>query len=115
MARIHAALAAVLVATGIGLAPPASAAPGCVQQPWWYGSVGRMTTRTICDGPQQADGSWRRCREFYAAAYIAPGYWISYGWSGSYYPPRAVPEFRAVECYPVTPATVLPDEPEWVA
>lgn len=108
-------LVAALVAGGVVMAPPAGAdTGGCVSQPWWYGSVGRMTTRTICDGPQQVDGSWRRCREFYAAAYTAPGYWTSYGWGGSYYPPRAVPEFRTVECYPVTPATVLPDEPEWV-
>lgn len=106
---VGALLAALWVATPTALGQPLP--PGCVQQPWWYGSAGRMTTRTICDGPIQADGSWRRGREFYAPDYVAPGYSSCYAYGCTFYPPRYVPVFDAVESYIVTPATVLPDEP----
>lgn len=90
--------------------------PNCVQQPWWYGSAGRMTVRTLCDGPIQPDGSWTRGRNFYAAGYMAAG--NSYCSGGlyssfcTYNPPHWVPEFdTGAEMYRVTPDTVLPDEP----
>ena len=81
----------------------------CAQQFWLYG--GRGTTRTICDGPVQDDGSWTRCRNFYSPEkdiYVAPI--DDQKGSQQYY----FPELDIYECYPVTPDTVLPDEPGWI-
>lgn len=91
--------------------------PGCVQQFWMVGL--RATTRTICDGPVQPDGSWMRARQFYAPAYVTNARTNCYG--GGYnvycttYPPRQIAEFDQQEVYPVTPQTVLPDEPGHIA
>lgn len=92
-------------------APRAGAAPlpaNCQQQPWWRGEAFRLTTRTLCDGPIQADGSWTRARNFYANSYYVPWRCDRYGCTGDYW----VPVFdTGVETYRVTPDTVLPDEP----
>lgn len=112
------ALVLVLVLTlgGFWLAGRAGAAPlpgNCQQQPWLYGGLfGRMTTRTICDGPIRPDGSWLRNRNFYAQTYYKPfscsGGTYSWSCNGGY----QVPEFdTGVEQYTVTADTVLPDEP----
>ena len=53
-------VAGVLVASGVGFAAPASA--GCEPRPMAV---------TYCDGPVQADGSWRRC--FYNSPVFVPG------------------------------------------
>ena len=88
--------------------------PGCVSQFWMVGL--RATTRTICDGPIQADGSWRRAREFYAPAFVAAGYSNCYGYGYcSFMPPREVAEYSRQEVYTVTVDTVLPDEPGHIA
>ena len=110
---------AACVGAGIGAATVISAGeahadtPGCVSQFWMYGLRG--TTRTICDGPIKADGSWQRGRQFYARSYIAAGnsycYGSGYYSSCSYTPPRQVPEFDLRDFYAVTVDTVLPDEP----
>lgn len=112
-AALLAGLAAAPVTAALLLAPAAHAdTPGCVQQPWWYGSALRQTTRTICDGPIQADGSWTRARNFYSASYWVPytctwNRWGGYC-SGGYW----MPVFNTgVETYAVTPDTILPDEP----
>ncbi len=87
--------------------------PNCVEQFWMFGL--RATTRRICDGPIRPDGSWHRCRLFYAPGYLIPAHSDCYGGMFSRYctysPPRQVPEFNQSECYEVTPDTVLPDEP----
>jgi hypothetical protein len=108
--------AAIAAGTLMAGAPAANASDGCVQQPWLYGGLfGRMTTRTICDGPLRPDGSWERNRSFYAPSYYKPVScsWGRYGGScsGGY----QVPEFyTGIETYTVTPDTVLPDEPGWI-
>jgi len=101
---------------GAGLASVAIARadvpPNCVQQYWLYGGLfGRGTTRTICDGPIQADGSWLRAREFYDGRRYLPMRcsWGSYG--GSCYGGYWLEEFDNLERYQVTADTVLPDEP----
>lgn len=115
-------VAACLVGSGVVLwgwawaeVPAAHADPlpgNCVQQPWWRGEAFRVVTRTLCDGPILADGSWMRARNFYGAAFYVPVTcsWGSYGGSctGGYWRPVFD---TGVERYPVTPDTVLPDEP----
>ncbi|HZE16035.1 MAG TPA: hypothetical protein VE197_10175 [Mycobacterium sp.] len=87
--------------------------PNCVEQFWMLGL--RASTRRICDGPIRPDGSWHRCRLFYAPGYLVPAQ--SYCSGGifstycTYYPPQWVPELYRPECYDVTPDTVLSDEP----
>lgn len=96
-------------------APPASALPaGCVDQFWMWRGL-RASTRIICDGPRQADGSWMRRRGFFADAYTTNGYSSCYAYGCTFYPPRYVPELAVVDEYPVTDDTVLPDEPGWIA
>ncbi len=108
------AVVLVLVVGALWAATRANAiGVNCQQQLWQYGGLlGRMTTRTLCDGPIRADGSWLRQRNFHAAAYDVPVScsWGRYGGgcSGGYR--RAVFD-TGVETYVVTPETVLADEP----
>jgi hypothetical protein len=112
--RFRAILVGVAAA---GLLQPATAGAdglpaNCAQQYWLYGGLfGRGTTRTICDGPIQADGSWQRGREFYDGRRYIPMRcnWGSYGGScnGGYW----LEEFSEIDYYTVTAETVLPDEP----
>ena len=114
--------AAVAAAVTAGLVTPATATadtpppPGCVSQFWMVGL--RSTTRIICDGPLQPDGGWMRARAFYAPAYTSSGWSNCYG--GLYYSncvytaPQQVAEYDVRDYYPVTPATVLADEPGYV-
>lgn len=92
----------------------ARAAPSnCAEQFWMLGL--RATTRTICDSPVRADGSWTRTRSFTAPAYWMPTTCVNTGGfyggvlscSGGY----PVEALNQTESYVVTPATVLPDEP----
>lgn len=110
--KIALAVAGLAATAGI-LAPSAHALPGnCVQQPWLYGGLlGRMTTRTICDSPIRADGSWDRSREFYAQSYYVPYHCNFNSYGGSCGGDYTVPVFDLYDTYPVTPDTVLPDEP----
>lgn len=115
-------LAAIAVAAGslIGLAPPAAGdASGtyipygltdrCVSEYFLYGTRG--TTRYLCDGPLQEDGSWERCRSFFSPE----KYWVTSN-SDDDNPliEGSLPELNIYECYTVTPDTVLPDEPGWI-
>lgn len=70
----------------------------------------RMTMRTICDGPLQADGSWVRRRLFYAPETYVPMSCSRYSCTGGYW----LNEYVDLEEYPVNPGTVLPDEPGWI-
>lgn len=105
--------ASILIAASLGFALPAAPVnalpPNCVQQPWMI--VLRMTTRTICDGPLYADGSWLRRRLFYAPQSWVPITCSRYSCTGGYW----LNEYTDFEEYPVHPDTVLPDEPGWIA
>lgn len=107
-------LVLVLTVGALWAASRANAAPAnCHQQPWLYGGLfGRMTTRTLCDGPIRDDGSWLRHRNFYSASYYKP-YSCSWSYgSGSCSGGYQVAEFdTGVDEYVVTPETVLADEP----
>ena len=100
-------------AMGMVTASPSLALPpNCVEQYWLYGGLfGRGTTRTICDGPIQADGTWQRVREFYDGERYVPMRcsWGSYSGScsGGYW----LNEFEIRDQYVVSVDTVLPDEP----
>lgn len=94
------------------VAPPARAVPigeGCVEDFWMWRGL-RSATRMICDGPRAADGSWERRRGFFDAEYYVPFSCSRYSCSGGYW----VPELEVIESYPVTDATVLPDEPGFI-
>lgn len=93
-------------------------APGCVTQFWLIPF--QSNTRTLCDGPIQADGSWLRGREFWSPAYTTAARSScsgSYSYrSCTYYPERFVSRrSNGVERYVVTPETVLADEPGHIA
>lgn len=80
----------------------------CVEQYWLYGGLfGRGTTRTICDKPIEADGSWMRYRNFYDGERYIPAYCSRYSCRGGYW----LNEFDKTDVYRVTPDTILPDEP----
>lgn len=77
--------------------------------------------RELCDGPVHADGSWLRRRVIYVPAHNVPLSCSTYGGglyfasttcSGGYFQPYAEVDR---EIYPVTPDTVLPDEPGHLA
>lgn len=109
---------AAAVGTALLLAPPAGALPaGCVSQPW--GFLGSQT-RQICDGPLAADGSWLRRRiigvpEHYRNATSQCSNY-TYSSSCTFYPAGWVSEVIVEDnTYPVTPETVLPNEPGWIA
>ena len=98
----------VLMLAALFSAPSASAEPHCIQEFWLYGGLfGRGTTRTICDGPIQPDGSWRRARNFYDSERYIPAYCSRYSCRGGYW----LNVFDKTDIYWVTPDTVLPDEP----
>jgi hypothetical protein len=99
---------------GMGLAPSANAdvQPGCQNDRW--GFLGTQT-RSICDGPKEADGSWVRYRMVWIPAHRVPlstscGSYSCYT-SGGYWQDEQV--FEKVK-YPVTPDTVVPGEPDWL-
>lgn len=108
-----AAVVMISVAT-IGLAPSANAdvEPGCQNDPW--GFLGSQT-RTICDGPRAADGSWVRFRMVWVPAHNVPirTSCSSYSCttSGGYFQEEQV--FEKVK-YPVTDGTVVAGEPGWL-
>lgn len=115
---VAASTATAAMGTLLLAAPPAKALPpGCVGQPW--GFLGSQT-RQICDGPLAADGSWLRRRIIGRPSYYrnATSQCSSYTYSSSctYYPAGWVDEVITEDnTYPVTPETVLPDEPGWIA
>lgn len=89
--------------------PAAGPTMGCEVVHWgafWY------DRRKICDGPKQADGSWQRIRTTYNAEHTDPYSCLSSGdCIGGRYNPDTI---YGQEAYPVTDATVLPDEPGWL-
>ncbi len=114
MPKKLATVLAAAAASGAIAAPPANAdvQPGCESIPW--GFLGTQT-RSICDGPLQADGSWVRFRMVWVPAHQVPvrtscGTYICTT-SGGYWQDEQV--FEKVK-YPVTPDTVVPGEPGWL-
>lgn len=114
--RVLAAVAAgaVLAGTGLAWAGDATAdSPGCESIRW--GFLGSQY-RTICDGPQRADGSWDRVRRIWTPAGYVPRstYCGTYSCSssGGYYRQESTQGF---ERYVVFPHNVLPDEPGHLA
>ncbi|MGX9669950.1 CDGP domain-containing protein [Mycobacterium sp. HM-7] len=106
--RVVGAALAVLVLAGIGIgyATDAKAAPSgiaCQTVPW---GVLFSQRRTLCDTPVHADGSWIRERTIWWPKRWVPvcGYYSC--WGGYWQP-----EGGNRETYPVTPDTVLHDEP----
>ena len=112
-AIIVAVLLAALVALFVFVARPARAdvpgfGEGCETVHWHPLGLNR---RTICDGEKRPDGSWLREREVWTPPGVVPGY-CGYGSCySSYYRARST---VAYEQYPVTDATVLPDEPGYL-
>lgn len=119
MRIVLANLVAILGLSAAVFAPPADAAPdpdlgpNCDTVLW--GFLGSQR-RTICDGPLNPDGSWDRKRSIWTPAHTTPIRTSCYG-SGSFtncsttggnFVPFTINE---TETYPVTPDSVLPDEP----
>lgn len=110
-----AVVAAVTAVTTLAWMPVANAdvRPGCQDDRW--GFLGTQT-RSICDGPLQADGSWVRFRMVWVPAHQVPisTYCSSYSCntSGGYWQDEQV--FEKVK-YPVTPDTVVAGEPGWLS
>lgn len=109
-------VAGTIGGAAIALAAPSSADPGCQTVMW--GFLGSQR-RTICDGPVQPDGSWLRARVITTPAHQTSTSCYSYG-SGSFVnmnctPGMFIPEqVNDKQLYPVTPDTVLPDEPGYL-
>ncbi|MEU0493955.1 hypothetical protein [Mycobacterium sp. NPDC006124] len=119
--------ATALVSLGVPAVSHADAVPGmgCETVHWGFFGGDR---RQICDGPQQADGSWQRTRTVYTPAKVLPLRCNTYGdvtssygqmignpsisCTGGYPVPQTT---LNQESYVVTPATVLPDEPGWLS
>ena len=109
-----AVVAAVTAVTSLVCAPTANAEvqPGCQDDLW--GFLGSQT-RSICDSPKAADGSWIRFRVVWVPAHNVPIRTSCSSYSctttGGYFQPEQV--FEKVK-YPVTDDTVVPGEPPWL-
>jgi hypothetical protein len=126
-----AVLAAATTSIALGVPAVGHADPGPMPGPGMgcetihWGPLG-MQRRKICDGPQQADGTWQRTRTIYSPAlYLGSPCLSSPNTSGDGddtmvgsmvdCSPHAYPENTlSQESYPVAPNTVLPDEPGWL-
>ncbi len=111
---------AVIAASAILTSPPAGAGPigeGCVEDFWMWNL--RSASRMICDGERQADGSWKRVRGFFDAAYwtrprtsCSGGTWSS---TCTYYEPEFVPALEVIDPpYFLTDSTIPGGEPGWI-
>ena len=97
--------------------PTAGPGMGCETIMHWEGMFS-LHRRKVCDGPIQPDGSWQRTRVIWVPAYTVPSpCFRDFDNSNSaidcnprYSPQRTLDQ----ETYPVTPDTVLPDEPGWL-
>ena len=116
-ALITIAASSLLAGAAISAAPVGRADPGCQTVLW--GFLGSQR-RTICDGPVKADGSWWRQRSIWVPPHQTPMNCYTSGgryssWtscSGGGFVPYTELDYDA---YPVTPDTVLPDEPGHLA
>lgn len=112
--RFAAAAASILVllGTALGYATDAKAAPApgvvCQTAPW--GFLGSQR-RTLCDTPVFTDGSWLRERTIWWPQRWVPLSCGRYSCWGGYWQDAGGNR----ETYPVTPETVLADEPGHLA
>lgn len=104
--------AALLSAAPAHAEPDPDLGPNCDTVPW--GFLGSQR-RTVCDGPLRPDGSWERKRSIWTPAHQVPSTTDCYGSSyiscttyGGYFVDMKIND---QDTYPVTPDTVLPDEP----
>ena len=110
-------LALAAVASALTLAPVAQADPGCATDTVRRGFLGlSVQTRSICDGPILADGSWMRHRIIGIPAHYENPHsscsHTTYSSNCTFYPGGYVAEYHSEDdWYPVRPDTVLPDEP----
>lgn len=94
---------------GISELAEAKALPANCQQVLW-GFLGSQT-RSICDGPIRADGSWMRSRVVFTPAHYVPITCSGYSYIscyGGYYQNYVETDN---ELYRVDPSNVLGDEP----
>ena len=101
----------VLAGTAIGYATNAKATPpgiACQTVPWGFLFSQR---RTLCDTPARADGSWTRERTIWWPERWVPLTCGRYSCWGGYWKDAG----GSRETYPVTPGTVLADEPGHLA
>jgi len=101
-----AAAGAVLAGTGTLYAARTEAEPGAGCQTVLWGFLGSQR-RTICDGPLLPDGSWTRTRTIWSPERWIPRQCGHLSCWGGYWQESS----GSRETYPVTPATVLSDEP----
>lgn len=102
---------AAAIAGGAYAGPPATALPpgvGCQTTMVGIPGFGAWSERTLCDGPIRPDGSWMRARQFWDPGYQVPITCGGPACFGGYWQPE---KRGQIETYPVTPDTVLPDEP----
>lgn len=102
-----------LVASAVALAAAPSAQaeydPGCISENSIYGI--RPALRTICDGPIEADGSWKRSRTFSARADYNVWYTPTFGFEGA-----PIPELQVgPDVYQVWPDAIPFGEPGHIA
>lgn len=112
IAAACAALVPVTAVVQVATPAPAQAGPigqGCVEDFWMWRGV-RSATRVICDSERRLDGSWERRRGFFDEEYYVPFSCGRYSCWGGYW----VGDLEVIDRYPVTDATVLPDEPGWI-
>ncbi|AIT13453.1 hypothetical protein SEA_NAIRB_39 [Mycobacterium phage Nairb] len=88
---------------------------GCTARTDLWGFLGSQR-RVLCDWPRRPDGSWTRERVFLIPAHHVPftcdtysGYYSSHTSCGGGYDVKT--QILDDQTYPVTDATVLPDEP----
>lgn len=121
-------LAAIAIAAAAALAIAGAAAPhakadglngptslGCTAQTDLWGFLGSQR-RTLCDWPARPDGSWTRERLVWIPEHDVPFTCDTYGGRYSSHTTCGGGYHVDVtqvsdEAYPVTPDTVLPDEP----
>jgi hypothetical protein len=120
MNKIILAVMTAATALALTLAPTAGADAGCFTDKVRRGIFGlQLLTRTMCDGPILADGSWMRHRvigipEHYQNAHSSCSS-STYSSNCTYYEAGWVAEqVFEDDFYSVRPETVLPDEPGYI-
>lgn len=101
-----------LAAAAVAGVPPAHADPANCETIAWPDLLHWAQKRTVCDGPQRADGSWDRHRILWTPAHQVP-FTCSYGryyssCSGGYFVGDTI---AADDTYPCWPDNIPANEP----